>query len=114
MPASLKFLLSLGRDELQFIISLESYISFVLLFMLVGGLTFEIPLFSFLLAKLNLITAEMMLRYWRIAVTASLICAGLVTPTPDVFNMMILALPMLFLYFISIGIVKLTQEKKEL
>lgn len=114
MPASLKFLLSLGRDELQFIISLESYISFVLLFMLAGGLIFEIPLLSFFLAKLNLITAEMMLRYWKIAVTASLIYAGLVTPTPDVFNMMILTLPMLFLYFISIGIVKLTQERKEL
>jgi len=114
IPASLKFLLSLGRDELQFIISLESYVSFVLLFMLAGGLIFEIPLLSFFLAKLNLITAEMMICYWKIAVTASLICAALVTPTPDVFNMMILTLPMLFLYFISIGIVKLTQGRKEL
>src|SRR3989338_7826504 len=41
IPASLKFLLSIGRGELQFMISLDSYISFVLFFMLAGGLIFE-------------------------------------------------------------------------
>ena len=109
IPASLKFLLSLGRGELQFIISLDSYISFVLLFMLAGGAIFQIPLLAFFLAKLNLLTPEMMIRYWKLAVVGSFIAAALVTPTPDIVNMLILALPILLLYGVSIGIVTMAK-----
>jgi sec-independent protein translocase protein TatC len=113
VPASLKFLLGFGRGELQFLISLDSYISFVLLFMLAGGITFEIPLLAFFLAKLNILTAQIMIRYWKIAVVGSAVFSAFITPTPDVFNMMLVAMPMLILYIISIGIVMLTQTKSK-
>lgn len=109
IPASLKFLLSLGRGELQFIISLDSYISFVLLFMLAGGAIFQIPLLAFFLAKVNLLTPEMMIRHWKFAVVGSFIAAALVTPTPDIINMLILALPILLLYGVSIGVVTMAK-----
>lgn len=109
IPASLKFLLSLGRGELQFIISLDSYISFVLLFMLAGGAIFQIPLLAFFLAKVNLLTPEMMIRHWKFAVVGSFIAAALVTPTPDIINMLILALPILILYGVSIGVVTMAK-----
>lgn len=109
IPASLKFLLSIGRGELQFLISLDSYISFVLLFMLAGGLIFEIPLVAFFLAKLNILTAPAMLRHWKLAAVGSIVFSGFLTPTPDAFNMALMALPMFVLYLISVGVVMLTQ-----
>lgn len=111
IPASLKFLLSFGRKELQFMISIDSYISFVLLFMLAGGIIFEIPLLAFFLARLNLLTVPAMIRHWKIAVVGSVAFAAFITPTPDAFNMILMAMPILILYLISIGIVKLTHSK---
>src|SRR3990167_5410297 len=113
IPASLKFLLSIGRGELQFLISLDSYISFVLLFMLAGGLIFEIPLLAFFLAKLNILTAQTMIRRWKIAVVGSVVFSAFITPTPDAFNMALMAMPIFILYVISIGIVTLTQTRNK-
>lgn len=112
VPASLKFLLNIGRGELQFLISLDSYISFVLLFMLAGGLVFEIPLLAFFLAKLNLLTARMMMRHWKMAVVGSVVFSAFITPTPDVFNMALMALPIFVLYMISVGVVMLAQTRR--
>jgi len=113
IPASLKFLLSIGRGELQFLISLDSYISFVLLFMLAGGLIFEIPLLAFFLAKLNILTVQTMIRHWKIAIVGSVIFSAFITPTPDAFNMALMAMPIFILYVISVGIVMLTQPKNK-
>ncbi len=113
IPASLKFLLNIGRGELQFLISLDSYISFVLLFMLAGGLIFEIPLLAFFLAKLNILTAQTMIRHWKIAAAGSIILSAFITPTPDAFNMAFMAMPIFILYVISIGIVMLTQRRSK-
>lgn len=113
IPASLKFLLSIGRGELQFMISLDSYVSFVLLFMLAGSLIFEIPLLSFFLAKLNVLTAQTMIRHWKMAVVGSVVFSAFITPTPDAFNMALMAMPIFILYAISIGIVMLTQSKSK-
>src|SRR3989338_4852878 len=113
IPASLKFLLSIGRGELQLLISLDSYISFVLFFMLAGGLTFEIPLEAVFLAKFNILTAPLMLRHWKLAVVGSVVFSGFFTPTPDAFNMFLMAMPMFVLYIISVGLVVLTQTKSK-
>ena len=113
IPASLKFLLNIGRGELQFLISLDSYISFVLLFMLAGGLIFEIPLLAFFLAKLNILTAQIMIRHWKTAAVGSVVFSAFITPTPDIFNMALMALPMFILYMISVGIVMLTQTRNK-
>jgi len=95
------------------LISLDSYISFVLLFMLAGGLIFEIPLLAFFLAKLNILTAQTMIRYWKMAVLGSVVFSAFITPTPDAFNMALMAMPIFILYLISIGVVILTQSKSK-
>ncbi|MCG3177156.1 MAG: Sec-independent protein translocase protein TatCd [Candidatus Omnitrophica bacterium] len=101
-PASLRFLLNIGREQLQFIITLDEYVSFVLALGLAGGTVFQMPLIVYVLAKVGLLTAALMIRGWRIAMVLILIIAGIATPTPDVFNMLIMAVPMLVLYGISI------------
>ena len=112
IPSSLKFLLSIGRGELQFIISLDSYISFVLLFMVAGGLVFEMPVMVFILTKLGILTAQKMIRAWKAAVVFIVIGAALLTPTPDVINMALMSLPMFILYVLSIGVAGLAQRRR--
>lgn len=110
IPASLEFLLNIGQGELQFIISLDSYISFVLLMMLGCGLIFEIPVLAFFLAKVGILTGEFMMRQWKMAVVGALIVASVITPSPDLVNMFLMALPILILYILSIGIVFIGQK----
>jgi sec-independent protein translocase protein TatC len=111
IPASLKFLLRIGQGELQFIISLDSYISFVLLMLLSCGLIFEIPVLAFFLAKIGILTGEFMVRQWKMAVVGMLIIAAAITPSPDLVNMFLMALPIVILYILSIGIVFMVQKK---
>ncbi len=112
IPASIRFLLGLGQGDLQFIISLESYISFVLLFLLAGGFVFEIPILVFFLSKYGVITAEKAIKGWRVAILVILLAAGILTPTPDAVNMLLMALPMFVLYFVCIGIARFVEKDK--
>ena len=111
VPSSLKFLLSIGREELQFIISLDSYVSFVLLFLGAGGVVFEMPAAVFILAKLGILTAQRMTRAWKLAVVGIVTVAALLTPTPDIINMALMSLPMVLLYILSIGVAGLAQRR---
>ncbi|OIO39170.1 MAG: twin arginine-targeting protein translocase TatC [Candidatus Omnitrophica bacterium CG1_02_49_16] len=112
VPASLKFLLSIGRGELQFIISLEAYTSFVLTLTLAGGIVFEMPLAVFVLAKVGILTASRMIRAWRIALVAILVGAAILTPTPDVVNMILMAIPMILLYLVSVGVAHVAARRR--
>ena len=68
------------------------------------GVTFELPVFTFFLVRLGIWDYRFMLRSFRYAIVAIFIIAAVLTPTPDVINQSLLALPMLLLYVISIGV----------
>jgi len=106
----MKFLLSFQGPELSATISVSRYFSFILVFFLGCGLVFEMPVLAFVLAKLNLIKASMLLRHWRAAILIIFIIAAAVTPTPDIFNQTIVAVPMILLYGVSIFVVKLAEK----
>ncbi len=112
IPASVKFLLSLGRGELQYVISLESYISFVLSLLLAGGLVFEMPILAFVLSKYAILTSTKMIGGWRIAAVFILVAAAVLTPTPDAVNMLLLSLPMFFLYLVCIGVALFAEKNR--
>jgi sec-independent protein translocase protein TatC len=81
---------------------LEDYVQFVTNAMLWVGISFEMPLILFGLAKLKIVNTGMLARNWRIAVVIVAIVAAVVTPTPDPVNMAIVAAPLLALYGLSI------------
>lgn len=112
LPAALKFLLSFSGDTLQPVISASSYISFVLYLTLGCGLVFEMPVLSFLLSKMGVINYRFLRKMWKYAVIIIFIIAAVITPTPDVFNMTIVAIPMLFLYELSIWISKYSGRRR--
>ncbi|WP_075559416.1 twin-arginine translocase subunit TatC [Parabacteroides timonensis] len=92
--------------EVENMISLQSYISTLMTMSLAIGLVFEIPILSWLFAKLGFLSANFMRQYRKHAVVAILIVAAIITPTSDVFTLSLVALPMWLLYEISIVIVK--------
>ena len=104
LPASLGFLLSIGQGELEPVISASRYISFVTGFILACGAVFEMPVATFFLARTGIISARLMRAKFKYALIAILIIAAVITPTTDIFNMMMLALPMLGLYEVSIWV----------
>lgn len=84
------------------LITLDSYISTLMLMSLTMGIVFEIPILSWLFAKLGFLTDGFMRRYRKHAITIILFLAAIITPTSDVFTRSLVAFPMWFLYEVSI------------
>lgn len=93
-------------SEVENMISLQSYISTLMMMSLAMGIVFEIPILSWLFAKLGFISAEFMRRYRKHAVVIILLLAAIITPTSDIFTLLLVAVPMWLLYELSIWIVK--------
>lgn len=79
----------------------ESYLDFVINFLLTFGLVFQIPVASQLLARFGLLQSSFLVGQWRIVVILIFIIAALLSP-PDLLSQFLIAIPMLFLYMISI------------
>ncbi|MCM8779262.1 MAG: twin-arginine translocase subunit TatC [Candidatus Omnitrophica bacterium] len=104
IPPALRFLLNFGKEELQAVISASRYISFVVSLILASGLVFQMPLLSFILTKVGVVNPNFLRRRYRYAIVFVFIIAAIITPTVDIFNLLLLALPMIFLYEVSIWI----------
>lgn len=91
--------------EVENMIALQSYISTLMTMSLAMGLVFEIPILSWLFAKLGLLSANLMRKYRKHAIIIILVVAAMITPTSDVLTLSLVALPMWALYEISIFIV---------
>jgi sec-independent protein translocase protein TatC len=89
-------------------ITLQSYVDTLILMSLMMGVVFEIPIVCRLLAKLGWLTASFMRQYRRHAVVAILVVAAVITPTTDVFTLMMVAVPIYVLFEASIWIVQLS------
>lgn len=100
LPAAIPFLT--GFLGVKTTPRLSSYIGFVTNMMFWIGVSFELPLLVFILAKLNIVNAKMLARQWRIAVVIIAVVAAVVTPTPDPVNMSLMMAPLMVLYLISI------------
>ena len=91
--------------EVANLITLDSYISTLVLMCLSMGIVFEIPILSWLFAKLGFLSADFMRRYRKHAIVIILVVAAIITPTSDVFMLSLMALPMWLLYEASILLV---------
>jgi sec-independent protein translocase protein TatC len=99
----LEFLLSIGRNiNVKPVVSLTEYFDLFVNVTLGIGLVFELPVLLFFLTLLRIVNPKFLLRNTRYAVLVIVIIAALVTPTPDVFNLMIFTVPMIALYFVGI------------
>lgn len=95
------------------LISLESYISTLVMMCLAMGIVFEIPILSWVFAKLGFLSADFMRRYRKHAIVIILVVAAIITPTSDVFTLLLVTLPMWILYEISIFIIHKTSIEEK-
>jgi len=112
LPYMLQFFASFGTPGIQNMISVSEYISFVMQLVLLSGLIFELPMISYFLARLGILTPAFMRHYRRHSIIVILFVAAVVTPTTDPFTMSIFAIPMLVLYEVSILVAKIAQRRR--
>lgn len=106
LPLGIKFLLGFGSAELQPVISISRFVSFVTIFVLAFGLVFELPIFMVFMGKVGICTRKFFERSRRFALLGIAIVAALLTPTPDIINMALMGLPLYLLYEAGIIILR--------
>lgn len=99
----LNFLLGFQKPELVANISIKEYLRFVTMLILVFGIVFEMPVLSYFLSKVGLLTPEFMRQKRRYSIVTIFVMAAIITP-PDAFTQVMLAMPLIILYEISIWV----------
>ncbi|ABB14493.1 twin-arginine translocase subunit TatC [Carboxydothermus hydrogenoformans] len=107
-----RFLLQFGGDIMSPMITIGKYISFALNFLIPFGLVFELPVVVYILAKLNIISHEFLVKNRKYALLVVFILAAALTPGPDVISQLLMAAPLLILYEVSIFIAKFIKPKE--
>jgi sec-independent protein translocase protein TatC len=102
LPYGIQFLLSYEGDHIEAIISVKKFVSFCFLFIFGFGLIFELPLAMILVGRIGIMDVHVLSRYRRYAVLVVAIIAAILTPTPDVFNMTLMGVPLYLLFEIGL------------
>jgi len=98
LPFGINFLLGFGSEELKPVISIGRFVNFVTIFILAFGIIFELPILMVFMAKIKLVTRSFFSRHRRYALLLIAIVAALLTPTPDIVNMLLMGGPLYLLY----------------
>ena len=106
LPFGIKFLLGFGSENLKPVISIGRFVNFTTIFILAFGVIFELPMFMVFMAKVGVLTRKFYERNRRYAVLVIAILAAVLTPTPDVVNMLLMGGPLYLLYEVGIVILR--------
>jgi sec-independent protein translocase protein TatC len=112
IPFGLKFLFSFSTDYLKPLINVSKVLSFMLWGLLGSGLLFQLPLLVFSLIKLNIISLKTVAKHQAEAIVIILAAVAIITPSGDAFTMLLISLPLLLLYELSIFLAWLTSRKR--
>ena len=113
IPWSLKFfaVLNHGLEGLVNYVTITDYLNYITILILFTGMAFELPVVVFILAKIGIVTPNILRKIRRFAYLAILIVSAIFTPA-DPFTMVGVAFPMILLYEVSIWVAKLVKQKK--
>lgn len=111
-PLAFRFFMGFSTDVIVPMISVEEYLSFALKLLIAFGLVFEMPLFAHFLAKLGVLSPDMMRRKRKYAILLIFVAAAILTP-PDVFSQCLMAAPMLLLYEVSVFVAALARKRRD-
>ncbi|HLC22087.1 MAG TPA: twin-arginine translocase subunit TatC [Candidatus Methylomirabilis sp.] len=111
LPFALNFLLTYKTENLKPMISIGNYVDFTSKFLLAFGLIFELPLIIGVAAKMGLVTPQWLSKNRKYAILVNFAIAAILTPTPDIFNQTLMALPMCLLYEVGIMAARILARK---
>jgi sec-independent protein translocase protein TatC len=109
-PFAFRFFLSFTNDRIQALPSMKEYLSLCMSLIIAFGITFELPVIMFFLARMGLVNHTKLKKYRKYAVLIIACAAAFLTP-PDILSMILLIIPLYFLYELSILVVYFTSKK---
>lgn len=110
-PLAAEFLLKMG-GAFEPVITIERFFGFQMTIILGLGLMFELPIVIFILAAIGLVTPRILLRNFRWAVVIIFVVAAIITPTSDILNLCVFAIPAMLLYLLGIAAAAMVSRKK--
>ena len=114
LPFGLKFLIDIGKHlEMETLINVSSAFDLVFALEVGLGVVFEIPAIIFILSRLGIVSGPFLLKNVKYAVLGCFVAAAIITPTGDIGNMMIIAVPMLALYALGIVVAFVFGKKRQ-
>ncbi|NWF90477.1 MAG: twin-arginine translocase subunit TatC [Ignavibacteriaceae bacterium] len=111
LPLTMKFAAQFGSAQIENQFAIDEYMSIIISVMLAAGFIFELPMISFFLSKLGILTPAFMRKYRKHAIVIIMVAAAFLTPGTDPVSQIILAVPLVLLYEVSIFISKLSVKK---
>lgn len=111
-PPAFRFLAGYSNEFLTSLPSVSEYFSLALRLLLAFGAIFEMPILMVFLAKVGVIDTAFLNRHRKYAILVNFIIAAILTPTPDVVNQLMMAIPLVVLYEVSVVCVWLFGKKK--
>ena len=112
LPPAFSFFVEFSSDFLKPMFSLREYLSLSLKLLLAFGISFELPVVIFFLAKIGVVSSKMLSRNRRYAILIIFIAAAILTPSPDAITQIVMAVPLMGLYEIGIIVAKLAEKKR--
>ncbi len=112
LPFAVPFLLGFLGDVVTPQISIGRYMGQILVMLGIMGLVFEMPVVSYLLTRLGILSSAFLARNWRVAVVLLLTLAAVITPTVDVFSLAVFSGPLFVLYWISVLVARLAERAR--
>ncbi|MBP6002267.1 MAG: twin-arginine translocase subunit TatC [Pyrinomonadaceae bacterium] len=112
-PPAAAYLLGIGGGEFQLLLRASDYLDLITIIMLAMGVIFQMPAITYVLSRIGIITAGLLVKSWKISLVIILIVAAVVSPTGDIPNMMLFAAPMVALYIVSIFIAWFFGKKRQ-
>lgn len=113
LPSALDFLLGFGDARIQKNISLTKFVGFVTNFVLAVGVSFELPVVLFMLAKLGIVNHKRLSKFRKYAFLLSFLAAAIITPTPDPFNQALVGIPLYLLYELGVQLSRFARKRTE-
>lgn len=102
LPRALDFLLGVAAENVENVTGIHEYISFVTRIILWVGIAYQLPMVLAISARVGLVSAGQLLRFWRYAIVLVFLLAAIATPTPDPLTQSVVAIPLLGLYFLGV------------
>ena len=112
VPKAVEVLLNFTPKGAANLPDAAAYLTFVTRFILAFGLAFLLPVFMVGLNVAHVLPARIMLKGWRVAVLLIFVFAAMMTPTPDAWTMLALALPMVVLFYAAVGVATLLDRRR--
>lgn len=112
LPAAIHFLVNFNIDNVSAMLTVDAYFSFVMAYIIAGAILFQLPLVMLIINSIHRVSPRQLMSYQRHNIILSFILAALLSPTPDVVNQSLLAVPMVVMYQFGVVLVWFKNRKE--